>query len=308
MWRWMSLVVLAALVCAALACGDSTHDAGPCVDENGEPAYELFVHPVIADVEFYRELYQTYDARLDVDFGETTKLTLTIRNKTTEAQTLTTTRKLPVSFVITPTDCRGFWYSYPGDPYPATRLRFGPGEEKKYTSEWGLLFNGKDAVPLGTPLFIYAFVGVRDGMDGERVGAMAAFRRIRVKEKHLRALRIEHPPVPVDPSACGGLLKASRRELAIFYEKGIPPDAYLHAANAFVAHRDELLALRGSNYISEVYTGNLLDENRQAIETMFGIRVVVSEPLPEDWELPVPECLEGAPVQVVVELDRYRYR
>ena len=314
MWRWLGPAVLLASICVVVACGYGAHDAGPCIGDDGEPEWGLFGPTVNAGSEFHRELYRTYAARLDAELGETAKLTLTIRNKTAEAQTLTTMYTTPVEFIVAvQDDCRQFWSSIGGISHRAALLRFGPGEEKTFTGEWNFLLNGEEKVPWGKYI-AYALVGLHDGIDGERVGlyeytgragqltgVMAAFRYIRVEERHLRAARVVHPPTPVDPHACGEPLRASRREELMWLANTRPPDDLIHASRVLEKRGDALRALRdGDDRIIQVHAGTLLDENRR-ITQEFGIRVVVSEPLPEDWEL--PECLEDVPVQVVVDLD-----
>ncbi len=304
MWRRWIIAGLVAVTLVAVACGDGTHDLGPCVSDEGESEWGLSSPPANAGGEFYEELYRTYDARLDVDLGETAELTLSIRNKTDEAQTLIALYRTPADFSISFGDsCLSFWPTW-GHLKGPMRLHFEPGEEKVYTEEWDFLLNGMEIASAGEYI-AYAFVGLHVGVDEEDIdsyGMITAFKRFRVSNKHLRAAHIEHPPAPME-STCGDPLDASRREIEQWIEHGETPYSLAYATIVLEVDGGELRAIRDrDDRLIRVYPWTLLDENRQPVNA-FGIRAVVSEPPPREWNLPT--CLDGVPVQVVVKSDGY---
>ena len=136
------------------------HGVGPCaLDPDG--AWYLMESAELVDDEFW----QSYAPRLDVDFGETAKLTLTLRNTRDEERILTTTRHARVTYVVTARNCAVVWRS-PSDKHAWTApLQFGPGEERMHTGEWSLTDNGGAMVDPPGEYFVHAIVDSR-GSDG----------------------------------------------------------------------------------------------------------------------------------------------
>ena len=208
MWRWWGLVVLLASVCAVTACGGA-HDIGPCANSgNLKRSWESSIDTGTVDDEFYRELYRTYAPRLDVDLGETVKLTLAIRNRSDEAQTLKMRYHTPNAiFTITWPDCEPIWFSPKVKGVErSTEVRFEPRERKQYASrgEWDYQVEGFGHKVAPGWYLAHAIVGVYDEADEERISVMVAYRRFYVREVESFGAHDEYPPAPVDASACGG--------------------------------------------------------------------------------------------------------
>ncbi len=292
MWRWWILAGLVVMALGVAACGDRTHDVGPCADRRSlqrswesSVGWELSGDMGTVDDEFYRDLYRAFAPRLDVNVGETTKLTLSIRNRSDKTPTLTMRYHMPnVIFTITTPDCDPIWFSPKVKGVDRrTEVRFDPGEEKQYVSrgEWDFQVEGfGHKVPPGWYL-AHALVGVYDETDEERIGLMVAYRRFYVGEAELFTARDEHPPAPVDPSACGG-----------------PVRRLEHVLREHDEHEGWIDSLRSrDNRFIYVTSAPLLDENRLSVSA-YGIRVMVRAPLMDDWGL--PDCVGELPVQVVV--------
>ncbi len=286
MWRWWILAGLAAMGLGVVGCGDGTHDVGLCADRGSlKRSWESYIDTGTVDDEFYRELYRTFAPRLDVSLGETAKLTLTIRNRSDEAQTLTMRYHAPnVIFTITKPDCDPIWFSPKVKGVERkTEVRFEPGEEKRYVSrgEWNFQVEGFGSKVWPGWYLAHAIVGVYDESEEERIGVMVAYRRFYVREADLFAARDEHPPALADPSACGG-----------------PVRGIEHALRERDEHGGWLDNLRfRDNRFRYAPAAPLLDENRLPVGA-YGIRVIVRGPLMDDWGL--PDCVGELPVQVVV--------
>ncbi len=295
MWRWWILAGLVVMALGVSACGDGTHDVGLCADQGhlkrsweSDIRWELSGDTGTVDDEFYQELYRTFAPRLDVKLGETAKLTLTIRNRSDEAQTLTMRYYAAnVIFTITTPGCFPVWFSPKVEGIERrTEVRFEPGEEKQYESRGEWNFQVEDLGHKVWPgwYLAHAIVGVYDESEEERIGVMVAYRRFYVREAELFGARDEHPPAPVDPSSCGGPVRGIEQASREREEHG----GWLRDL------RDIQSWDRRFRY---ALAAPLLDENRLFVG-VYGLRVVVRGPLMDDLRL--PDCVGKLPVQVVV--------
>ena len=286
MWRLLGFAAVFVTL-GALACGYGAHDAGPCVIDPTDPTEtRTSGFAINTRDESYRQFFRWYAASLDVDFGKTTKLTLTIRNKTSKRRTLVTGDVPPAVFTVNPPDCsssvwNSHWFR---DLDHTTYMHFEPGEERTFTGEWNLLVNGfEDMVPSGEYI-AHGMVNVYD-MEQRHAVKVLAFKRIRVGDRERRVALPEHPPAPVDPDACGEPLRS-----------------HASARQELDDHGGTLWHFKDRNgLVIRFFPWKLVDEKRRPTGA-FGVRVRVSEPPPEDWDL--PKCVGRAPVQAVVDLGR----
>ncbi len=259
---------------------------GPCANSgNLKRSWESSIDTGTVDEEFYRELYRTYAPRLDMDLGETAKLSLSIRNRSDEAQTLPMRYHAPnVIFTITWPDCEPIWFSPKVKGVErSTEVRFEPREQKQYASrgEWDYQVEGfGHKVPPGWYL-AHAIVGVYDEADEERIGVMVAYRRFYVREVESFGARDERPPAPVDASACGGPVWGVEDALRERDEHG--------------GWLTEDLRYRDNRFIY-LLAAPLLDGNRRSMRE-YGIRVIVRGP--QVGDLGLPDCVGKLPEQVV---------
>ncbi len=235
-----------------------------------------------------------FASRLDVDFGETAGLTLSLRNARSYPQSISTGYSPIVGFSVTTPDCELVWESPVFRLLPMVHLAFEPREEKDFVDEWSFVDDWGELVPPGdyvvhTNMVIHGVVVpgfiapelFYTGNLADWDARLLRFRRIHVGEEQLSAVRFEHPPTTVDPSACGD------------------PADETYIRQVMDKYED---TLQIKDFLYGVRDAYLLDENRRPTEVR-GIRVVVQS-LPQDSSARnLPKCLDGVPVQVVVRPD-----
>ena len=285
MWRWWIAAGLVVMALGVVAMAVVSYSGGPsrCIGSTiPEGGYWFPFTPF--GTQASEELRQRYPSDLSVEFGETTWLTMTLRNAQDYQRTLTANAApLPV-FVVTTPDCREVWRS-PMNQFSGTiPLDFEPHETRVFGGSWSLTDNWGEMIAPGD-YYVYGIVQVEEEPIGGGV-QLVAYGAVRVEEAHLRAVRPRNPPVPVRPSACGEPVSEAR-------------------LRRVVDVRSETL----SDWQSiDVLIADILDENRVTTGVR-GIRVVVRVPAwmptPESVLRRVPECLDGVPVQIVVRPDEY---
>ncbi len=268
------MVVLLAVLTAS-GCVD-VHDAGPCVGATYEDSNFRGFAPLVG-VEFHR----SYASRLDVDFGETAKLTFTIRNRRNYRQTFAPVREPPV-FVVTTPDCRRIVWRSPWAHTSAAQVRFEPGEEKEFSGEWSLTDDWGQMVPPGDYI-VHAVVEMFRGPNDWVMAKLVVFERVHVGEEQLRAARPKHPPVPPDPSC------------------GKPTHTRVSTVMGGSEYEDVLYALDLRSAV-KIFPGSMpiLNVNREPTG-VYGIRIVIWEK--NTMRVNVPDCIRGVPLQVLIRSD-----
>ena len=274
MWRWWIVagLVVMALVVVTLAVAAPTGDSRPClVNQVSE------------------EFHKRYSTRLDVDFGETVLLTMTLQNTQDRRQGFDAGFIPPVLFTVLTPDCRTVWQSPYGFLAPTIHVRFEPEETKRFGGEWSLTDDWGELVRPGN-YHVYGVMKV-DGdptdRDDHPDAQLAVRKTVWVGSAQLRAARPRHPPVPLSSVGCSW--SADRWQILRVMEE-----------------YSELLS-EWERWAFKVFESDLLDENRVSTGRR-GIRVVEHVP---PWAPPwedsplgkLPACLEGVPVQVVVRPD-----
>ena len=267
-----------------LGCGANGEEAeSPCADELrdwfGNPVGEAF--------------HAAFYSNLDVDIGETAKLTLTLRNIKPYRQTIMTGFIPYTSFFVTTPDCELVWHSPLIKAMPIIHLPFERWEEKRPDREWSLIDDWGEMVPLGEYLVhvampvdgVYARDDYHYDVDYSIKPELMVFKRVRVGENELRAARPEHPPAPAEPCDAGGVSVDM---------------AYID--RVIDENRSTLKDFANSALHPAILGAQLLDENRRPTGAL-GIRVVTWPPSEWDEPVVVPKCLEGVSVQVVVRPD-----
>ena len=286
MWRWWILAGLAVMGLGVMACRDAGRlEENPCAHEDPDDDLWGGGVPIEGDLRLH------YVARVDVDFGKTARLVLSLRNPQPYVQAIV--RNDNMDFVVTTPECELVWWSRDITPRAVSgtvQLRFDSKEEKSFAAEWGLTDSWGEMVSPGDYL-----VHARMNMLGrflERFPSptrrhelrvvLVGFERVRIEEGQLRSGQPARTPAPWDPSASCGEPADEARILRALHE-----------------HRQ---IFWGYGY--EATSAYMLDENRMPTETR-GIRVVAPRPpldLDEVMEA-IPDCLEGVPVQLVVMPD-----
>ena len=276
MWRWWMFAGLVVMALGVVTMGVMAVYSGgsrPClVNQVSE------------------EFHKGYTTRLDMDFGETALLTMTMRNTQEGRQGFDAGFIPPVLFTVLTPDCRTVWQSPHSFLAPIKHIRFEPHEAKRFGGEWSLTDDWGELVPPG----YYHVYGVMQ-VDGdptdrnEHIDAQLAVRKtVWVGSAQLQTVRPRHPPTPAHPCINGG---------------GLVYEAYVRQV---MEEHSELL-VEWERWAFKVLEADLLNENRVSTGRR-GIRVVEHVP---PWAPPwedspfekLPECLEGVPVQVVVRPD-----
>ena len=296
MWRWWIAAGLVVMALGMVGCAD---EENPCFRKPASPGDDTvwFESPV-------GESFHGYLAsRLDVEIGETAWMTMRVMNTWSHPRIIGTEYGPREVWTVTTPECEPVWTWPPMLPLYRDRagMYLPPGGSSESSIEWSFVDDWGEIVPPGEYLVHSAMVvdwgpnsepGTAAGLRKlwlERHGEYAdfvKFRRVHITGEVLRAARPEHPPVSVDPSACGGPVDEQ-------YARWV---AHEHGHRLQIVRKEVVHGIIGAR---------LLDERRLPTGP-FGIRYVVYGSLlgraPDNSPMmrALPKCLEGVAVQVVV--------